>query len=199
MRIANIAPPWMAVPPAGCGGETVLDILTRGLAGAGHDVLLFTTGDSTGLMRRDWVFDAALAWASPAPPFGTVMIEALACGTSGHRHPGGGGPEIVVRGLTGYLADPEADMISSPCARRRIWIGPPAAKRPKTASRPGTWSTSTWLSTRRSRTTTGGACSFGADPAGRAERAELHPAQQDDQEEPWVLASRSADIPQPLS
>jgi glycosyltransferase involved in cell wall biosynthesis len=43
-----IAPPWVAVPPTAYGGtETVLDTLARGLDMAGHDVLLYTTGDST--------------------------------------------------------------------------------------------------------------------------------------------------------
>jgi len=48
MRIVLIAPPWVSVPPAAYGGtEGVLDTLARGLARAGHDLLLFTTGDST--------------------------------------------------------------------------------------------------------------------------------------------------------
>lgn len=48
MRIAIIAPPWVPVPPPAYGGtEAVLDNLARGLADAGHDVLLFATGDST--------------------------------------------------------------------------------------------------------------------------------------------------------
>src|SRR4051794_18128344 len=48
MRIALVAPPWVAVPPAGYGGtELVLDVLARGLVAAGHEVLLCTTGDST--------------------------------------------------------------------------------------------------------------------------------------------------------
>ncbi len=48
IRIVIIAPPWVAVPPAAYGGtETVLDTLARGLHSAGHDVLLFATGDST--------------------------------------------------------------------------------------------------------------------------------------------------------
>jgi glycosyltransferase involved in cell wall biosynthesis len=43
-----VAPPWVAVPPVAYGGtETVLDALARGLHSAGHEVLLFTTGDST--------------------------------------------------------------------------------------------------------------------------------------------------------
>ncbi|MGH9064796.1 MAG: glycosyltransferase family 4 protein [Acidimicrobiales bacterium] len=48
MRIVIIAPPWVQVPPPAYGGtETVLDTLARGLDAAGHDVVLFTTGDST--------------------------------------------------------------------------------------------------------------------------------------------------------
>jgi hypothetical protein len=38
----------------------MLDTMAGGLAGAGHDVLLFTAGDSTCPVGRDWVFDAAL-------------------------------------------------------------------------------------------------------------------------------------------
>ncbi len=48
IRIVIIAPPWVAIPPRAYGGtESVLDTLARGLHNAGHDVLLFTTGDST--------------------------------------------------------------------------------------------------------------------------------------------------------
>ena len=48
MRIALIAPPWLPVPPPTYGGtESVVDRLARGFAAAGHDVLLYTTGDST--------------------------------------------------------------------------------------------------------------------------------------------------------
>ncbi len=48
MRIGLIAPPWLPVPPVGYGGtEVVVDGLARGLAAAGHDVLLAASGDST--------------------------------------------------------------------------------------------------------------------------------------------------------
>ncbi len=61
MRIAIIAPPWVPIPPAAYGGtETVLDTLARGLVHAGHEVLLFATGDSTCPVRRGWVFDTAI-------------------------------------------------------------------------------------------------------------------------------------------
>jgi glycosyltransferase involved in cell wall biosynthesis len=55
MRIALIAPPWAPVPPALYGGiELVVDLLARGFARAGHDVLLYTTGDSTCPVPKAW-------------------------------------------------------------------------------------------------------------------------------------------------
>ena len=55
MRIALVAPPWLPVPPAGYGGtEAVIDRLATGLQALGHDVLLFTTGDSTCPVPRAW-------------------------------------------------------------------------------------------------------------------------------------------------
>ncbi|MCG2624843.1 glycosyltransferase family 4 protein [Arthrobacter sp. I2-34] len=48
MRIGLIAPPWIQVPPPAYGGtELVVDLLARGLADAGHDVLLAASADST--------------------------------------------------------------------------------------------------------------------------------------------------------
>jgi len=62
MRIAIIAPPWVAVPPPGYGGtEAVIDGLARGLQSAGHDVLLFATGDSTCPVPRAWTLPAAVS------------------------------------------------------------------------------------------------------------------------------------------
>lgn len=60
MRIALIAPPWTPVPPALYGGiELVVDRLARGFAASGHDVVLFTTGDSTCPVPRKWVLAQA--------------------------------------------------------------------------------------------------------------------------------------------
>ena len=70
MRIAIIAPPWVPVPPPAYGGtEAVLDKLARGLADAGHDVLLFATGDSTcDVPTRHVLERAATRWPPARPP-----------------------------------------------------------------------------------------------------------------------------------
>ncbi len=47
MRIAQLAPPWITVPPAGYGGtEWVVQQLCDGLTAGGHEVRLYATGDS---------------------------------------------------------------------------------------------------------------------------------------------------------
>lgn len=76
MRIAVIAPPWLAIPPSGYGGiELVLDNLCRGLADAGHEVLLYATGDSTCGVQLGWTYDTAIGVdrASPALELAHVM------------------------------------------------------------------------------------------------------------------------------
>src|SRR5687768_2372302 len=58
MRIALIAPPWLPVPPPLYGGtEAVIDRLARGCDAAGHEVMLFTTGDSTCPVPRMWALE----------------------------------------------------------------------------------------------------------------------------------------------
>jgi glycosyltransferase involved in cell wall biosynthesis len=48
MRIGLISPPWLAVPPPAYGGiEFVVDLLARGLAAAGHEVLLAAPSNSS--------------------------------------------------------------------------------------------------------------------------------------------------------
>lgn len=62
MRIALIAPPWTPVPPSRYGGtELVVDMLATGFQRAGHDVLLYTTGDSTCPVPKAWVLPTAPA------------------------------------------------------------------------------------------------------------------------------------------
>jgi glycosyltransferase involved in cell wall biosynthesis len=71
MRIALIAPPWLPVPPPAYGGtEAVIDRLARGFAMAGHEVLLFATGDSTCPVPTKW----ALAEAA-TERMGNVVAE----------------------------------------------------------------------------------------------------------------------------
>jgi glycosyltransferase involved in cell wall biosynthesis len=61
LAVGIIAPPWLPVPPPAYGGtETVLDALARGLQSAGHEVLLFTTGDATCPVPRAWCYSSAL-------------------------------------------------------------------------------------------------------------------------------------------
>ncbi|HEX7096274.1 MAG TPA: glycosyltransferase family 4 protein [Acidimicrobiales bacterium] len=60
MRIGLLAPPWLAVPPRAYGGtEAVVDAVARGLAAAGHDVLLWTVGESTCPVQRGWLYERA--------------------------------------------------------------------------------------------------------------------------------------------
>ena len=60
MRIAEISPPWLAVPPKGYGGiEWVVALITDGLVEAGHDVTLFATADSRTKARLEFALDEA--------------------------------------------------------------------------------------------------------------------------------------------
>ncbi|RDI68320.1 glycosyltransferase family 4 protein [Nocardia pseudobrasiliensis] len=71
MRIGVIAPPWVPVPPPAYGGtEAVVDNLARGLAGLGHDVRLFTVGESTCPVSREYLYD------KPFEPIGVTVPEA---------------------------------------------------------------------------------------------------------------------------
>lgn len=57
MRIAQIAPPWISVPPAGYGGiEWVVQQLCDGLVAGGHEVTLYATGDSHTSARLKSIF-----------------------------------------------------------------------------------------------------------------------------------------------
>jgi glycosyltransferase involved in cell wall biosynthesis len=65
MRIAQVSPPWVAVPPKGYGGiEWIVADLADGLADRGHDVTLFATGDSETRARLEYAIEEA-----PGPRF----------------------------------------------------------------------------------------------------------------------------------
>jgi glycosyltransferase involved in cell wall biosynthesis len=74
MKIAQIAPPWIACPPPGYGGiEWVVSMLADGLANNGHDVTLFASGGSKTTARLESVFDPA-----PGPStIGNAYLEVL--------------------------------------------------------------------------------------------------------------------------
>jgi glycosyltransferase involved in cell wall biosynthesis len=71
VRVGLIAPPWVATPPPGYGGtEAVVDNLARGLVELGHQVVLFTVGESTTPVERRSLFDRAVE------PMGQTVPEA---------------------------------------------------------------------------------------------------------------------------
>jgi glycosyltransferase involved in cell wall biosynthesis len=107
MRIGLIAPPWIPVPPPAYGGtEVVIDNLARGLLALGHDVRLFTVGESTCPVPRQWLF------RSPVEPMGAPAAEAA-------------------HGLAAYEALADADVIHD-----HTVIGPRLAGRRGLARQP---------------------------------------------------------------
>lgn len=72
MRIAQIAPPWLTVPPARYGGtERVVSLLAEGLMARGHDVTLFASGGSSTGAR----LVSPLEVPPPATQLGNVWDE----------------------------------------------------------------------------------------------------------------------------
>lgn len=60
LRIAMLAPPWIAVPAPGYGGvESVVSALTEALVGLGHEVTLFCAPGSRSAARVVTLLDAA--------------------------------------------------------------------------------------------------------------------------------------------
>jgi glycosyltransferase involved in cell wall biosynthesis len=74
VKIAEIAPPWIAVPPPGYGGiEWVVSLVADGLVARGHDVTLFASGGSTTTAKLSSVFDPA-----PGPStIGNTYLEVV--------------------------------------------------------------------------------------------------------------------------
>jgi glycosyltransferase involved in cell wall biosynthesis len=72
LRIAQIAPLWITIPPLKYGGiERIIAMLCDGLSGKGHEVTLFASPGSTAKGKLISVFDkplldANIAWSNPA-------------------------------------------------------------------------------------------------------------------------------------
>jgi glycosyltransferase involved in cell wall biosynthesis len=65
VRIAQVCPPWLSVPPKGYGGiEWIVSLLADGLVESGHDVTLFASGDSETKAKLEFVFEEAPGSAS---------------------------------------------------------------------------------------------------------------------------------------
>jgi glycosyltransferase involved in cell wall biosynthesis len=78
MRIGVLAPPWVSVPPPRYGGvETVVDALAVGYQAAGHDVRLFTVGDSACPVPKLHLYEEA-AEGDPAGATVTELLHVLA-------------------------------------------------------------------------------------------------------------------------
>lgn len=70
MKIGLIAPPWVPVPPPAYGGtEVVIDNLARGLHKLGHDVRLFTVGESRCPVPTEYLY------AETVSPIGHAVRE----------------------------------------------------------------------------------------------------------------------------
>jgi glycosyltransferase involved in cell wall biosynthesis len=58
LKIALIAPPFIAVPPADYGGtELFVAHLAEGLSQLGLEVVVYTNGESTVHTERRWIYD----------------------------------------------------------------------------------------------------------------------------------------------
>jgi glycosyltransferase involved in cell wall biosynthesis len=122
MKIAQIAPPWFAVPPLGYGGiELVVALLADGLAEHGHDVTLFASGGSqtkatlvspmidppdSALLGNVWfdTYHAVSSYLAIADEFDVVHDHSGIVGPAMSAIRGGGPP--VVHTLHGPWTEP---------------------------------------------------------------------------------------------
>jgi glycosyltransferase involved in cell wall biosynthesis len=111
MRIAQVAPPFQSIPPAGYGGtERVVSLLTEELVRRGHDVTLFASGDSTTSARLIPTVDTAL-WRhvevrDPLVYWSITLGEA-------YRRAAAGAFDLVHSHLD-FLAFPCASLVATP-------------------------------------------------------------------------------------
>jgi glycosyltransferase involved in cell wall biosynthesis len=107
MRIGLIAPPWVPVPPPAYGGtEVVIDNLARGLQELGHEVRLFTVGESTCPVQTDYIYPMAIGpMGATVPEMAHVLAayESLADMDIIHDHTSLG---ALLAGLNGLRTPP---------------------------------------------------------------------------------------------
>jgi len=113
LRVAVLAPPWIAVPPQGYGGiEAVVDLLCDALVGCGHEVTLFAAPGSRSTARVRSFLEAV-----HPDEIGASMHESdhVACAwaaidLAGER----GAPFDVVHDHSGFTSLAMADRVSVP-------------------------------------------------------------------------------------
>ena len=117
MRIGLIVPPFLAVPPSRYGGtELVVDALARGLRQLGHDVRLFTVGESTCPVPTAWWYEHTvepMGMGSAEATQVTVAYRELADVDVVHDHTllgplvfgGRDGPPVVTTCHSAFTAD----------------------------------------------------------------------------------------------
>jgi glycosyltransferase involved in cell wall biosynthesis len=86
----------------------------------GDDVVFLGEVDAAGKRELLASARALLNPISWAEPFGMAMLEALACGTPVVGCPQGAAPEIVEHGLTGFLSDDDAELVTGLLSLDRI-------------------------------------------------------------------------------
>src|SRR5918992_6089138 len=79
MKVAQIAPPWFAVPPERYGGiEWVVALLADGLADRGHECTLYASGGSITRAELVTVFEDPPG----GPAIGDVYYDVVHCATA---------------------------------------------------------------------------------------------------------------------
>ena len=76
LRVAMLAPPWLAIPPKGYGGvENVLDALVRELLHLGVKVELFTVGETTlRSTKKHWLYKQSQMIHMYKPWFDSIPV-----------------------------------------------------------------------------------------------------------------------------
>jgi hypothetical protein len=124
LRIAMLAPPWIAGPPSRYGGvESVVSAVTEALVVLGHDVTLFCAPGSQSAAR----VRSLLSVAHPNEIEGALAgightARSRHCRRSAHR----ADPEV----LDAFGRDPKVDSAAAARTLAEVWIAVTAAPSP---------------------------------------------------------------------